>query len=111
MKINLIYPLISIAALLGATCIYLANEVHELSQMSLVWYADEAIVADAKRRLATIEHTDVNTVMKRRYPVVIRFPEKRCVALQLKRTSTGTEPVYCYRSSDDALVEEFVEEI
>ena len=100
-----------ISALLGVTCIYLAKEVQEFSQMDLVWTVDAAVVADAKRRLATIEYTDVKTVMKRRYPVVIRFPQKRCVALMLKSTSTGAEPVYCYRSSDDALVEEYVEEI
>lgn len=88
----------------------LALAVVALGSLSLIQYvtiermnlrqpflsSDQVAIQKAIETFQLETHADRNSVIKGRFPIVIRFGGVRCVALQVPRDHLGKTPVYCF---------------
>jgi len=64
---------------------------------------DEVIVRDAIGRWT--KKAGSQSDMDHRVPLVLHLPRQRCVVLMLRTPALGGDPVYCYQTKKDVLVE------
>lgn len=64
---------------------------------------DRAIVQDATSRWG--KKIRSQEPLEDRVPIVFYLSKQRCVALRLRATSVGANPVYCYHLTEDIFLE------
>lgn len=78
-----------------------------LSASDLSWYfpitsRDKEIVADAIGRCSR-KLDNAPDPMKGTIPIVMHFPNERCVELYLIRPALGGDPIYCYKAKNSTV--------
>ena len=71
---------------------------------------DNAIVEDAIARQIKLNGGSAQAATSIRdnvIPIVVHFPDKRCVVLKWPAGSTGGEPIYCYTNEHTVLLQQF----
>ena len=90
-------------ALLGLSLTDISTEDLRKEFPILDW--DVAIVEDAKERSAKASYRPVKDAMKNVIPIVVHFPDKRCVVLWRRLPTAGGNAIYCYEPNSKVLLE------
>jgi hypothetical protein len=96
-------------ALLAATSIY-GTSVEDLRKELPNSPYDDAIIADAiDRQVASNGPSPEGekSIRENAIPIVVHFPDKRCVVLRGPAGSVGGIPIYCYHVERNVLLEHF----
>lgn len=70
---------------------------------------DVAIVSDAIHRFTELSGASEDVAMRHVIPIVIPFPDKRCVYFWIRGLQLGSGvKIYCYKKENDELIEALV---
>lgn len=97
------------ALLIGALILifHYRGVIGELDDRPAFHLNDATMIERAYQLEAARNRLPVEQIKAQDYPVVVSFPDRRCVQLSMLRPpNIGGHSVYCFRDADGALVEQ-----